>query len=109
MNVDVLTDIVIERPRDMVSAVGIRGSQQNLGDGHFVSARKTRSSTGMPGTKTVALVAPGRATWLALPLNAGPPGFASAAGPSPGCSEIRVVFGAHLAAPKHVSRTKTCR
>jgi hypothetical protein len=64
--------------------------------------------------KTVAVAAPGTATRAELPLRAGPAGFASLEEEeddevSPGWSEMRVVFGVQLAAPRQVSRTKTWR
>jgi hypothetical protein len=74
-----------------------------------VSARKTRSSTAIECVKTVAVAAPGTATRAELPLRAGPAGFASLEVVSPGCNEMRVVFGVQEVAPIHVSRTKTCR
>ena len=74
-----------------------------------VSARKTRSSTAMERVNNVAAVAPGRATWVDLPLSAGPAGLVSVVAESLGCSEMRVVFGVQLVAPMHVSRTKTWR
>lgn len=46
---------------------------------------------------------------LARPLSAGPAGFAGSAGASPGWSEIRVVFGVQLEAPRQVSRRNTWR
>jgi len=74
-----------------------------------VMARKTLSSTGMEWVKTVAELAPERATRLELPLSAGPAGLASFAAGALGCIEMRVVFGVQLLAPRHVSRTKTWR
>ena len=74
-----------------------------------MSARKTRSSTATERVKSVAVSAPESATRLELPLSAGPAGCASVEDKSPGCSEMRVVLGVHLAAPRHVSRTKTWR
>ena len=59
--------------------------------------------------KTVAVAAPGTATRAELPLRAGPAGFTSLEEVSPGWREIRVVFGVHEEAPRHVSRTKTWR
>src|SRR5579859_1606423 len=45
-----------------------------------------------------------------FPLIAGPAGFPPTVFASPGCVEMRVVFGVHEpVAPRHVSRTKTWR
>src|SRR5690349_720184 len=45
-----------------------------------------------------------------FPLTAGPAGFPPTVFASPGCVEMRVVFGVHEpAAPMQVSRTKTWR
>src|SRR5437879_3149237 len=44
-----------------------------------------------------------------LPLSAGPAGFPGIEGESPGCSEIRVVFGVQLLVARQVSRTNTWR
>ena len=70
-------------------------------------ARKTLSSTDTERVKSVEIFAPVKATWLALPLRAGPAGGASLAVPSPGCSEMRVVLGVQLDAPRQVSRMNT--
>ncbi len=51
----------------------------------------------------------GTATRTELPLRAGPAGFASVVELSPGCIEMRVVFGVQEFAPIQVSRTKTWR
>jgi hypothetical protein len=72
-------------------------------------ARNTPSSTGMVCVKDVEVLPSAKAICLASPLSAGPAGFAEFAGASPGCNEMRVVFGVQLLAPKQVSRKKTCR
>ena len=72
-------------------------------------ARTTRSSTATVGVNTVALFPSASAICLACPLMAGPAGFVPSSEPSPGAREIRVVFGVQFAAPRQVSRTKTCR
>src|SRR5215469_15052416 len=72
-------------------------------------ARKTLSSMGTVGVKTVALLLSGRASWRARPASAGPAGLAEAAGRSPGSKEMRVVWGVQFAVARHVSRTKTWR
>src|SRR5579885_2370673 len=59
---------------------------------------------------SVAMPAPGAATWAELPLMAGPAGFAESSEEEPGWSEMRVVAGVHPeGAPRQVSRTKTWR
>src|SRR5581483_4007369 len=76
----------------------------------FVTARKTRSSTATVRVNTVAEFAPEMPTAAPEPLMAGPAGLPGTAFVSPGRSEMRVVFGVHdPAAPRQVSRTKTCR
>lgn len=88
----------------MLDVFGIRKT-------YFVSlviARKTRSSTGTVGVKTVALFPLASATCFASPLRAGPTGL-ELSRPSPGSREMRVVFGVQLATPVHVSRIKTWR
>jgi hypothetical protein len=74
-----------------------------------VTARKTRSSTATERLNIVALPASGIATFVPLPLSAGPAGFAPVTVVSPGWSEMRVVLGVQLLVARQVSRTKTWR
>ena len=72
-------------------------------------ARNTRSSMGTVGVSTVELFPSASAICFASPLSAGPAGFDGSAEVSPGCSEMRVVFGVQFGVFKQVSRRNTCR
>ena len=67
------------------------------------------SSTVTVGANIVALFSSTIAICFAVPLIAGPAGLLPLAGASPGIIEMRVVFGVQVLAPRHVSRTNTCR
>lgn len=75
----------------------------------FGTASTTLSSTATVGVNTVELFPSASAICFAAPLIAGPAGFVPFAGASPGIIEMRVVFGVQFAAPRQVSRMKTCR
>src|SRR5208283_2954631 len=72
-------------------------------------ARKTRSSMGTVGVRTVEVFPSARAICFAKPLIAGAAGFEESAGASPGCMEMRVVFGVQFGVFRQVSRRKTWR
>ena len=74
----------------------------------LVIARKTLSSTGTACVKTLLLEVLPMAMFWALPLSAGPAGFAVPTLEEV-CWEIRVVDGVQSDAPRQVSRTKTWR
>lgn len=62
---------------------------------------------GIVGVNTVELFPSDKAICFARPARAGPAGFTEFEGVSPGCIEIRVVFGVQFEAPRQVSRTNT--
>src|ERR1700739_600467 len=75
----------------------------------FGTARTTLSSTATVGVKTVALLPPASAICFPKPAIAGPAGFAGSPEVPAYGSEMRVVAGVQLSAPRQVSRTKTWR
>jgi hypothetical protein len=70
-------------------------------------AKNTPSSTGIVRVNAVEALPSAKAICFARPLSAGPAGLPEFAGASPGCDEMRVVFGVQFVAPKHVSRRNT--